>query len=193
MIEGGSADGFPKALKWANENPKSFHLLLEKITYALADYLAMQAKCGVDALQIFDSWLNICPDDQAWEFSLKWIERLIEVSPDHLPIIVYANTQAKGLTEISKIKPRALGVHHDVDLAEIRKMLPAPLVLQGNLDPEIMSTDPENVRSETLKILELLKGDPAHIMNLGHGIRPDAKIECMEELVKTVVNFVQSS
>ncbi len=189
MIEGGSAEGFPKALKWADENPVSFHLLLEKITYALADYLAMQAKCGVDALQIFDSWLNICPEDQMWELSLKWIAKLIDLSPVDLPIIVYANTKAKGLTEISKVKPQALGVHHGVDLAEIRKMLPTPLVLQGNLDPEIMSSNPENVRTETLKILESLKEDPAHIMNLGHGIRPNAKIECMEELVETVISF----
>ena len=52
-----------------------------------------------------------------------------------------------------------------------------------------MSSNPENVRIETLKILESLKGDPAHIMNLGHGIRPNAKIECMEELVETVISF----
>ena len=96
MIEGGSAEGFPKALKWADENPVSFHLLLEKITYALADYLAMQAKCGVDALQIFDSWLNICPEDQVWELSLKWIAKLIDISPVDLPIIVYANTNGVG-------------------------------------------------------------------------------------------------
>ena len=35
MIEGGSADGFPKALAWAKEKPVSFMRLLEKITPSL--------------------------------------------------------------------------------------------------------------------------------------------------------------
>ena len=47
MIEGGSADGFPKALAWAKEHPASFQKLQEKISDALIEYLKMQASCGV--------------------------------------------------------------------------------------------------------------------------------------------------
>ena len=39
MLEGGSADGFPKALEWAKKRPKSFYLLLEKITKVLIKYI----------------------------------------------------------------------------------------------------------------------------------------------------------
>ena len=52
-----------------------------------------------------------------------------------------------------------------------------------------METDPENVIQETRKILDSMKHDPAHIMNLGHGIRPNAKIECMDALVNTVCAY----
>jgi uroporphyrinogen decarboxylase len=34
-----------------------------------------------------------------------------------------------------------------------------------------------------------MRGDPGHIINLGHGIRPQAKIECMHALVETVTKY----
>jgi uroporphyrinogen decarboxylase len=34
-----------------------------------------------------------------------------------------------------------------------------------------------------------MNGDRAHILNLGHGIRPQAKIECMEALVQAVTEY----
>jgi len=187
MIEGGSADGFPKALAWAKEHPASFHKLLGKIADALIEYLMMQASCGVDALQIFDSWHNLCPSDHLWDYSLHWIQKVIENIPSELAIIVYANASADRLCEIKKTGTRALGVHHNTDLPEVRKRLPSPLVLQGNLDPELMETNAGQVAIETNKILDSMRNDPAHIMNLGHGIRPNAKIECMEALVDSVL------
>jgi len=189
MIEGGSADGFPKALAWAKEHPASFHKLLGKIADALIEYLKMQASCGVDALQIFDSWHNLCPSDHLWDYSLHWIQKVIENIPSELAIIVYANASADRLCEIKKTGTRALGVHHNTDLPEVRKRLPSPLVLQGNLDPELMETNAGQVAIETNKVLDSMRNDPAHIMNLGHGIRPNAKIECMEALVDSVLAF----
>jgi uroporphyrinogen decarboxylase len=189
MIEGGSANGFPKALSWAKEQPASFQKLLEKISDALVEYLKMQASCGVDALQIFDSWHNLCPTDHLWDYSLHWIQKVIENIPSELAIIVYANASEDRLCEIKKTGTRALGVHHSTDLTEVRKRLPAPLVLQGNLAPELMETNASQVAYETNRILDSMKDDPAHIMNLGHGIRPNAKIECMQALVDSVLNY----
>lgn len=189
MLEGGSADGFPKALAWAKNRPSSFQRLLEKITHALVKYLEMQAGCGVDALQIFDSWHNLCPPQHLWEYSLRWIAQIVDSVPKKLGLIVYANASVDALAGIVETGTGAIGVHHRADLCQARKQFPLPLVLQGNLAPEIMETTPENVRSKTTKILDSMKHDPAHIMNLGHGIRPDAKIECMDSLVSTVRDY----
>jgi uroporphyrinogen decarboxylase len=34
-----------------------------------------------------------------------------------------------------------------------------------------------------------MRGAPGHIFNLGHGIMPQAKIECVEALVDTVIHW----
>ena len=40
-----------------------------------------------------------------------------------------------------------------------------------------------------MRILDSMREDSAHILNLGHGIRPNAKIECMEALVETNLSY----
>jgi len=49
-----------------------------------------------------------------------------------------------------------------------------------------MNTSPEIVTRETTRLLETMRNSNGHIFNLGHGIMPQAKIECVEALVNTV-------
>ena len=65
-------------------------------------------------------------------------------------------------------------------------MLPATSPCQGNLDPVLLNTTPEIVTRETTRLLESMRVTTGHIFNLGHGIMPHAKIECMQALVDTV-------
>ena len=51
------------------------------------------------------------------------------------------------------------------------------------------SSSPEIVRREATRLLNTMGGAPGHIFNLGHGIMPQAKIECMETLVSTVTGW----
>jgi uroporphyrinogen decarboxylase len=50
----------------------------------------------------------------------------------------------------------------------------------------ILSTTPQIARRETTRLLESVRGSAGHIFNLGHGILPSAKIECVEAVVETV-------
>ena len=74
-------------------------------------------------------------------------------------------------------------------LTELRKSIPQRYAIQGNLDPIVLNTTPEIVREETMKILHEMEHHNGFIFNLGHGITPKAKIENMEMLTNTVVNF----
>jgi uroporphyrinogen decarboxylase len=75
-------------------------------------------------------------------------------------------------------------------LAEVRKIIPANIAMQGNLSPvHIAESTPEVVAAETKKILEAMRGRPGHIFNLGHGLTPGAKLENIAALVETVKSF----
>ena len=79
MMEGGGnvkQDG--RALALFREDRKLFHVLAGKITAAVIAYLQMQAKAGVDALQIFDSHGGQLAPAEFQEASGRWIKEIID-------------------------------------------------------------------------------------------------------------------
>ena len=189
MIQGESANGFPLAVELAKNNPAAFNKLMEKLTLSIIDYLKMQASSGVDAVQIFDSWQSLCPPQHAWDWSIKWINQIVESLKAEVPIILYAKSSSERIDLLKQSNAHGLSLSDDIDLVDLRKSLPAEYLLQGNLPPELLETSADNVHQETVTFLNKMNGDRAHILNLGHGIRPQAKIECMEALVQAVTEY----
>ena len=115
--------------------------------------------------------------------------RLVAALPAGFPVILYAKGTASHFAAQAASGVRAISVDWTADLAAVRTSLPANIALQGNLDPVLMTTTPDIVRSQTTRLLASMRGRSGHIFNLGHGITPDAKLECMSALVETVTSF----
>jgi uroporphyrinogen decarboxylase len=189
MIEGGSSDDFERSKLLFYTERATFDALLEKLTAALIAYFQMQIRAGADAIQIFDSWGGILPGVDYEAASLRWIREIGAALPRDFPVILYAKGTAPQLTDQAFSGMRALSLDWTHDLAIARRNLPANVAVQGNLDPVLMQTTPEIVRRETTRLLESMRGTTGHIFNLGHGITPAAKIECMQALVDTVTGW----
>lgn len=189
MVEGGSSDDFERIKRLFYTERAMFDALLEKLTGALITYFRMQIEAGVDAIQIFDSWGGAVAGQDYEAASLKWIRQIIAALPGDFPIILFAKGTAPHLMDQAFTGAKVLSLDWANDLASVRRMLPANIAVQGNLDPVLLNTTPEIVRRESVRLLESMRGTPGHIFNLGHGILPSAKIECVETLVDAVVNF----
>ncbi len=189
MLEGGSADDFERSKGIFYSDRPFFDALLTKLTAALIDYFQMQIRAGVDAIQIFDSWGGLLAGQDYEAASLHWIRQIIAALPKDFPIILYAKGTPSQLTDQAFSGASVLGVDWTVDLGIMRKLVPGNIALQGNLDPVLMNTTPKIVTRETTRLLETMSGAKGHIFNLGHGIMPQAKLECVEALVNSVVNW----
>jgi uroporphyrinogen decarboxylase len=189
MLEGGSADDFERSKSIFYSDRLFFNALLTKLTAALIDYFQMQIRAGADAIQIFDSWGGLLAGQDYEAASLHWIREIIAALPKNFPVILYAKGTPSQFTDQAFSGASVLGVDWTVDLGVVRKLVPGNIALQGNLDPVLMNTTPEIVRHETSQLLKTMSGAKGHIFNLGHGIMPQAKLECVEELVNTVVNW----
>lgn len=189
MVEGGSSDDFERIKLLFHTDRAMFDALLEKLTDALIAYFRMQIAAGADAIQIFDSWGGIIAGSDYEEASLKWIRRIVAALPEEFPIILYAKGTSPHLTAQAASGIRVLSVDWTSELAKVRQILPAGVAVQGNLDPVLMQTSPEIVGCEARRLLESMRSLPGHIFNLGHGITPAAKLECMEALVETVTGW----
>ena len=189
MVEGGSSDDFNRIKVLFYTDRPAFDALLEKLTTALVVYFQMQIRAGADAIQIFDSWGGIIAGADYEAASLKWIRRIIAALPKDFPVILYAKGTAPHVTDQAFSGARVLSVDWTSDLSIVRRTLPANVAVQGNLDPVLLNTTPEIVRRESGRLLESMRGSAGHIFNLGHGIMPSAKIECVQALVDTVTNW----
>ena len=189
MIEGGSSKNFAKAKELFFTNQKVFAKLMDKLCETLINYFQLQIDAGVDAIQIFDSWAGALTHYSFWEASGKYIARIVEHFKGKLPIIAFAKGAHLWQEDLHKINADVLGVDSPIPLSSFYDSLDGKYAVQGNMDPILLNTTPEIVRQETLRILEDFGTRSGHIFNLGHGILPQAKIECVTALVETVKNF----
>ena len=189
MVEGGSSDDFERIKLLFYTDRGLFDALMEKLTATLIRYFQGQIAAGADAIQIFDSWGGIVAGADYAAASLRWIEEIVAALPRDFPVILYAKGTGTHLIDQSFSGARVLSVDWTVDLRTARAQLPRTIALQGNLDPLLMQTSPEIVARESGNLLEAMRGQPGHIFNLGHGITPRAKVECMQALVDTVTTW----
>lgn len=186
MMEGGSAREFIKAKELFYSEPQLFERLMGKLTAAVTEYLQMQIDAGVDALQIFDTQGGCLAASDFMAASGRWIGEIIAGLKNAPPVIVFAKGVNSDWTGLASTGAQVLSVDWTVDLSSLRKALPKGVGIQGNLDPYLLRSNPEIVAKEAHNIMQSMDGFPGHIFNLGHGVTPECKLECIESLVNTV-------
>ena len=186
MIEGGSSKDYSFARQLFDEEPALFERLMEKLTAGVIELFKMQIESGVDAVQIFDSWAAAAPDGRYWECSLQWIARIIEALPRTTPIILFAKGMSHLHTDLARSGAQALAADPEVDLPGWRSQVPDQMVLQGNLDPEWMTGEPEAAATATGRLLKAMAPWKRYIFNLGHGITPNARIETVQAVLDCI-------
>ncbi len=189
MVEGGSSKNYSMIKKMLYAQPALFDSLLSKITNAVIAYFHAQIDAGVDTIQIFDSWAGVLSEYNYWDASAKYIARIIKEFKGKVPIILYPKGAHNWVKQLKDTDADVVGVDWTISISRFYESLGGNIAVQGNLDPALMNTEPGIVKKETLRILKDFNGRGGHIFNLGHGILPDAKIECMEALVETVVSY----
>lgn len=191
MTEGSSAQAFTRAKLLFYTEPLLFGELMEKLTLAVTEFLKLQIASGVDAVQIFDSSGGLLADNAFDAASGRWIRQIITALGHQVPVILFSKGTHGRWASLAATGADILSLDWTQPLAEVRALLPDKVGVQGNLDPALLGTTPEIVTTETTRILKSMKGQSGHIFNLGHGVTPSAKLECIEALVTAVHHFYE--
>ena len=158
--------------------------LLDPITEVTIEYIRMQEKAGVDAIQIFDSWANRLSPEEFQIYCIPYLKRIVEATS--VPVIIFMRGASSRVEELVKIKPDAISFDWEKPLADLRKQV--PMAVQGNLNPDLLYEPLSVIREKTKELLDSMKGDPGFIVNLGHGMKPDMSVDAVKCLVDTVKN-----
>lgn len=194
MIEGGSSKTFGRAKRLLYQDPETAHLLLEKLADTVTDYLNAQIEAGAQGVQIFDTWGGALSFDAYREFSLRYMQRIVDgLKRDHdgqrIPVILFSKSCNTQLEALADSGCDALGVDWTITLSEARRRVGNKVALQGNLDPSILLADKDVIRREVRKTLESFGPGEGHVFNLGHGITPDVDPDHLQALIEAVAEF----
>jgi uroporphyrinogen decarboxylase len=189
MIAGGGTPHQIPARELAYRAPQLLTELLDILVDASASYLIRQFEAGVDAVQIFDSWAGILPDNEFDRCCVEPCARIIAAVCAQIPTAKFigfprgAGTRLKRY--IDAVPVDAVGLDWTVDLAFAREELQRRKPVQGNLDPVVLLVGGRSLDRSVDRIMENFKAGP-FIFNLGHGVLPDTPLAHVEQLVARV-------
>jgi uroporphyrinogen decarboxylase len=180
--------GLTKTLMYAE--PRLWHELMERLTSIMIAYLRAQVTAGIDALQLFDSWVGaLSPQDYA-EYVEPYSRRIFAaLAPAGLPMIHFGTNTAGLLDQMKGDGATVIGVDWRVPIDEAWARVGFHLAIQGNLDPAALLAPRAVMEAKAFDVLRRAGGRPGHIFNLGHGLLPSTPLDTVIRLV----DFVQES
>jgi uroporphyrinogen decarboxylase len=187
MVEGGGSRDFRVVKSWAYRDPAGFAALIDLLVELTVIYLSEQIAAGVDAVQLFDSWAGVLPED---EFA-RWViiptrviaARVKERFPA-IPMIGFPRG-AGLLYERYAIETGvdAVGIDTTIPRDFVRQRLQSRLPVQGNLDPVALFVGGVALEREVRGIRRALENG-AFVFNLGHGVLPQTPPEHVAALAR---------
>jgi uroporphyrinogen decarboxylase len=191
MVEGGSSKAFATIKNMIYGDPETAHLLLDTLADSVIEYLNAQIESGAQAVQIFDTWGGVLAPDMFHEFSLRYLEKIVNglhrsYDGNSIPVVLFCKGCNSHLEAIADTGCDGMGVDWTITLEEARARVGDRVSLQGNLDPAIMLTNPAIIEDRVKQTLASYGKGSGHVFNLGHGITPEVDPHHMTVLTESV-------
>ena len=168
-------------------HPDAWHRLCEKLSPIVADYLVAQIEAGVDAVQVFDSWVGALerrrlPRVRAAPHAPHLRRRRTARADDSLrhrhgddPRRAARGRRRRDRRRLAHPDRRGVGAHRRTTAAS-----------RATSIRRCCSARRARMFQQTDDILARVGGRPGHIFNLGHGILPSTPVEHVQMLAQYV-------
>ncbi len=189
IVEGKGSRELHKAKSLMYCDPKAWFSLMDKLADSVAAYLLAQVEAGVQAVQLFDSWVGALSPRDYIDFVLPYSKRIFDkLAGAGVPRIHFGTGTATLLELMKQAGGDVIGLDWRVPLGQGWQRL-GDVALQGNLDPAVMLTTPDVVEKQAREVLAEARGRVGHIFNLGHGILPGTPLENVDRLIEVVHGY----
>jgi uroporphyrinogen decarboxylase len=186
-IEGGHSSNFAHTKAVMYGSPAAWHRFCELLSDVAADYLVAQIEAGVDAVQVFDSWVGALNADDYREFVLPHVRTIFErLKAYDVPAIHFGVGTSAILEELRSAGGDVIGADWRIPLDEAWARVGPDRAIQGNLDPTVLLAPLQRILAATDDVLTRAAGRPGHIFNLGHGILPMTPLEHVQAVARYV-------
>src|SRR3989339_70049 len=187
IIEGGTSRDFRKTKQLMYQQRNEFYTLLQLITEVVIEYAKKQIESGVEALQLFDTWASVLSRQDYYHYVQPHSQRVCrELRSLGRPLIHYINGVQHLFDNVVSLGTQVISLDWRCDLAWARDRVAGSRALQGNLDPHALYLPDHLLEHRVREMLEVYSNAPGYIVNLGHGVFPQAdpsKVKLLVDLV----------
>lgn len=189
MVEGKGSGGGTEIKRFIHNNQSAAERTLELLSSILGEYLKTQINAGADIIQIFDSRGGILSPGDYQRFSLPYIQKMLDIcKTPNIPRIVFNPNSSPYLELLAGLDCEVIGIDWRTDIRRAFSILDGKTI-QGNLDPHILLTTPDKIKSETNRMIDEVPDFNRYIFNLGHGIQPTTPVENARLVIETVHSY----
>ncbi|HXL36438.1 MAG TPA: uroporphyrinogen decarboxylase [Ktedonobacteraceae bacterium] len=187
LIEGRPSRDYALAKSLMYGQPEIWHALMNKLTEVVTRYLLAQISAGVDAVQLFDSWVGSLSPSVYRQFVQPYSQRIFAaIKQTSTPAIHFGTGTASLLERMAEAGGDIISIDWRMDLDTAWERIGYDRGIQGNLDPALLLT-PWNVIEKGMQdVLRRAANRPGHIFNLGHGVLADTPPDMLRRLVDAV-------
>jgi uroporphyrinogen decarboxylase len=187
LIEGGASRDHRRTKALMHDRPDLFADLLGRLAGIVIEHLRAQVRAGVQAIQLFDSWVGTLERSDYLDHVLPTTVRILSALEDlGVPRIHFGVGAAHLVDLMATPGPEVVGVDWRLPLDRAWDEIGPERAIQGNLDPAACIGSWETVERKALEVLERAGGRPGHIFNLGHGVLPETPPDNLARLVDLV-------
>jgi len=190
-IEGGASRNYTYVKKMMYERPDMWSALVSKLVDQVSSYLRLQVTSGVEAIQLFDTWIGNLSTQDFEKFVRPHLKRLLDSLQGEVPIIYFGTGNQHLLESLAGLPIDVYAFDWRTPLRSMWDELGCQAV-QGNLDPIVLCANQETIQQQARAILDSVKGKSGHIFNLGHGIIPETPVDNVKYLVDQVHQMTES-
>jgi uroporphyrinogen decarboxylase len=184
-IEGQGSSDYLNTKRAMYSDAGSWRVLMTKLVSQVADYVNLQIDSGVQAIQLFDSWVGSLSVDDFREYVKPYTASLISQIRGRVPVIYFGTGNQHLLPEIYQAQPDVMAFDWRTPLLPTWDALGC-VAVQGNLDPIVLCADVATIERQARRLLDSVNGRAGHIFNLGHGIVPSTPVDNVRRLVDLV-------
>lgn len=186
IIEGGHSKNYVLTKSLMYQDRPTWDALMQKISEVLIRYLNAQIRSGVQALQVFDSWVGCLSPGDYEEYVLPYSRKVMDGVSKSVPLIHFGTSNSTLLELMKRAGGDVIGLDWRVDIDEAWARLGHDVGIQGNLDPVILLGPVDLIEKNAKRILDSVGDRPGHVFNLGHGLLPNTPPDHVAALVDMV-------
>ncbi|MCF6136198.1 uroporphyrinogen decarboxylase [Pseudalkalibacillus berkeleyi] len=189
MIEGGPSKNYYKTKAFMYSEPEAWFKLMDKLADTVIRYVKAQIAAGVQAIQIFDSWVGALNVADYRIFIKPVMERIFTALRDeNVPLIMFGVGASHLAEDWNDLPLDVVGLDWRLPIKEARQR-GIDKTVQGNLEPALLLAPWDVIKERTKEILDQGTESSKFIFNLGHGVFPEVNPDTLKRLTAFVHEY----